>query len=202
MTRKSLLIAIVLTTTLAQAEDSDVHIHPYEDELEEDEPIYSEDTTVLTLAQQCVGEVGFNSPQECWLMWHINAANARARAKRVPDWHLVDQLRRYNSIFKVNTPRSRWITQLSLTGEPPNAWVKDGPSWEGVAPFWNRIVMLARRFLNEPGRKPCKANAYGGNCADPKGACDPAPKCWTQVVCHSPKQTPYAQAYYVARKCN
>ena|SRR6185295_4539898 len=167
---------------------------------------YSEDLTVLTLAQQCVGEIDYVSESECWLMWHINASLTRAKQKQDPDWHLVDQLRAYNSAFKVETARTAWVRELNLEGTKPLHW-SNTASWDRARPRWLALLERARDFLEEPGRHPCpSANAYGGRCegdkpANANGACDKAPSCWVQVVCHSRKQRPFAQAYYVARRC-
>ena len=164
---------------------------------------YDEDLTVLTLAQQCVGEIDFTSPAECLTMWHINADLAEKKAQRDPSWHLVDQLRAYNSAFKVLTPRTEWVLELNLQGGKPAHWSDHAPSWARMLPRWQMIVEMAREFLEEPGRHPCpSANAYGGSCLDPRGACDHAPKCWVQVQCHSNRQPPFRQAYYAARRCN
>lgn len=173
------MAAVLLISSVARAETID------------------EDLTVLTLAQACVGEVDFEDPTECWLMWHINADLAQARSK-----HLVEQLRAYNSAFKVMTPRTLWVLELNLEGEKPIHWSPHAPSWERLAPRWQQIVDMARDFVEDPGRHPCpSANAYGGSCLDPKGACDHAPTCWVQVVCHSNRQKPFRQAYYAARRC-
>jgi hypothetical protein len=164
---------------------------------------YEEDLTILTLAQQCVAEVDFENPSECWVMWHINAELAEKKAERSHEWHLVDQLRAYNSAFKVMTPRTLWVLELNLSGEKPPHWPDAASSWPRMLPRWNAIVGMAREFVDDPGERACpSANAYGGSCLDPKGACDHAPGCWVQVLCHSNRQKPFRQAYYAARRCN
>jgi len=164
---------------------------------------YHEDLTVLTLAQQCVGEVDFEDPTECWVMWQINATLTENRIKREPAWHFVDQLRAYNSVFKVMTPRTLWVLELNLEGTKPPHWPEAASSWSRILPRWNAIVEMAREFIEEPREPICpSANAYGGSCLDPKGACDQAPVCWVQVRCHSDRQKPFRQAYYAARRCN
>lgn len=168
---------------------------------------YSEDLTVLTLAQQCVGEIDYVSESECWLMWHINARLTELRQKRDHEWQLVDQLRAYNSPFKVQTSRSTWVLELNLEGDKPPHWPNTS-SWERARPHWLALVERAREFLRDPGRHPCPAaNSYGGRCEGDKpatanGACDKTPSCWVQVVCHSSRQKPYAQAYYAAKRCS
>jgi hypothetical protein len=187
MTKTLLIVVLLFVTASARASD---------------EPKYSDELTVLTLAQQCVGEIDFTSLPECWMMWHINLELTLARQKRDPDWHLVDQLKAYNSPFKVQTPRTLWVLELNLENTAPAHWDDKAGSWERIVPRWIAIVNLARRFLEDPGKKPCIANAYGGSCLNPKGACDRAPKCWVQVICHSSRHRPFAQAYYVAKRCS
>lgn len=164
---------------------------------------YSEELTALTLAQQCVAEIDFSNPDECWLMWHVNQELAEKRAEREPDWHLVDQLRAYNSGFKVKTPRTTWVMELNLEGRKPEHW-PEGVDWGRYALRWMHIVERAWEFMDDPGRHPCPSvNGYGGECyRNPNGACDRAPWCWIQVVCHKSGQKPFAQAYYQTKRCS
>lgn len=181
-----LIVALLLSTASAHA----------------DEPKYSNDLTVLTLAQACVGEIDFRDPSECWVMWHINLELQQKRLKKDPSWHLVDQLRAYNSAFKIQTPRTVWVQELNLDRTAPPHWQEEAGSWDRFEPRWHAMIELARDFVDSPGKKPCEANAYGGSCYNnPKGACDHTPTCWIQVICHSKKQKPFAQAYYVAKRC-
>jgi len=156
------------------------------------------DEIVLTMAQACVGEVDFDRPLECLLMWRINLEIAKARGK-----DFVSQLRAYNSVFKVDNPRSRWVLELNLDGECPESWPEQGPGWDWVAEKWEKMIRLARAFLENPGEHPCpQATGYGGSCFNnPTGVCDHAPYCWVQVVCHKRSQRPFVQAYYATRRC-
>jgi hypothetical protein len=163
----------------------------------------NQEQTVLTLAQQCVGEIDFENPAECRVMWHINLALTRAKQKSDPRWTLENQLRAYNSPFKVESPRTQWVRELNLAGVEPEHWKGDVP-WAAKRDKWLALLEHARKFLEEPGRRPCPtANAYGGSCYNnPHGACDHVPSCWVQVVCHSKRQKPFAQAYYEAKRCS
>jgi hypothetical protein len=170
-------------------------------------PALSEDLdqedTVLVLAQQCVGEIDFENPRECWVMWHINRSLTLERQKKDPSWTLLDQLKAYNSPFKVSSPRTAWVRELNLAGEQPEHWRGNVP-WVSKREKWLALLEGARRFLAAPGKRPCpSANAYGGSCFNnPHGACDHVPSCWVQVVCHGKRDKPFAQAYYEAKRCS
>lgn len=142
---------------------------------------------ILLLAQACVGEIDLQgNPDECAAMWHIldDKANTYEELEYVT--------KRYISIFKVSSERSRWIKNLNHEGTEPEGFPKNA-KWEGPNKTgWIDILNRAEYFIENPGRHPCpKANHFGGP-VDGKHADDIVPMCWVRVDCGKG----FVQAYY------
>jgi len=154
----------------------------------------------LVLVIGCIGEISFpEHPYECRVMWHVQGAKVgyhRAATAR--------QVMHYNSVFKVNSYRTRWVRNLKLDGSRPKG-LKDSTPWttnirgrsysrrDSVL----RIAAAAFKFLKNRDPHPCpEAKHYGGRCERKRGACDVAPECSVRVDCGDTEQ-----AYYFYQAC-
>ena len=155
---------------------------------------------VLLLAQTCAAEIGLQpEPDECVVMWEINARAAERKKVTVAEQTLA-----FNAYWdpRVAHTSRRWIGELRADGVEPEHWPTN-LRWPGHAPRWQRYVERSRQFVVESVRglhKPVCAAAddYGGDPDDEAGAEDPAPCVGAERVACVPGQR---QAYWITALC-
>lgn len=162
---------------------------------------------VLLLAAMCVAEISAATLEECVTQWGINAKHADRR--EIP---LEQQVREYNTVYRVDrrgrwlveSPRLTWIRELDAAGAMPPSWPSHKMRWENWRPRWLRTLEAAQAYLDDPPPFP-RADHYGGDCQDPRHACDKVPKHWTRVFYDrrgrltTQERSDTAQAYWVIR---
>lgn len=153
--------------------------------------VMAEDTTptYVVLAQQCIGEIGFTGrDEECIHMWAVLDEKASNEVE------LVAVVKKYNSVFKVKSRRSKWVLGLNYLAGKPKYWPSN-ISWERHRNIWIRKMKLANSWLQNRVHPCPEANHYGGRCDDKSNTCDPPPPCWKRIWCGHEKEF-FAQAYY------
>lgn len=122
----------------------------------------------LLLSQTCVAEISLQrTPEECAIMWEINATAAQARDKTVEQ-----QTRDFNAYWRSAEQRANrpWIAHLQRSGSMPKGWPKSA-SWERHVERWLLYVERADQFVRDlragkPMRRRGKADTYGARCDD------------------------------------
>jgi hypothetical protein len=119
---------------------------------------------------------------------------------------LERQVRAFHSIFKktkrgrwvVDGPRQTWIRNLRLGDEEPRGWPRSKRKWSDARDTWVAYQRVAEAFLAGETLDPIpRADDYGGDCDDARGACDP-PKACQQRVYTSFKTR---QAWWSSKAC-
>jgi hypothetical protein len=120
--------------------------------------VESSERLARLLAQTCIAEIGFQpNTDECQLMWHINADNAR-RHKRT----LWLQTKLFNAFWhehRNHQGKRPWIKHLH-NAKRPSRW-PNHLSWESHRPIWLEYLNAAKYWLRFPGLKSCNATNYG-----------------------------------------
>lgn len=122
------------------------------------EQIATDDATVLALAMAMVAEGGWDGAAD-----HAAIAHTIQRKADRHRLSFVDVLVRYVAIFRVSSPRQRWVTSLNLEATKPDGWPVN-LAWSAHVERWQAVVARARAFVAGTLPDPCGADVehWGG----------------------------------------
>lgn len=154
---------------------------------------------ILLLAQTCAAEIDLQkAPDECYIMWEVNARLAKRRGV-----DLATQTLQYSAYWRSKSDTRLWIRELGLAAERPKSWPSER-SWKREAPKWRAYCAAAADFVKQviagSYRARCRrAYGYGGIPDDGLHADDPAPCALAKRVICMPGEL---QAYWDTRYCS